>query len=257
MDMNEILVFVKVLQTGSFTAAAQALQMPKSTVSSKVSELESRLGVTLIQRTTRKLHVTPAGQAFYEKALQGLEFFESAEQELLQSKGEPRGVLKITAPVELGVSILPEVVAAYARKFPAVKVEVILSDRSVDLLGEGIDLAIRAGSLADSTLIAKKLGSVQFAPFASPAYLKLRGKPAHPKEFSQHSIIGFTPLSHQGMKLTNGKTTVSVSLDTRLLISDLSMVRALACSGEGIAMLPTFYCRQEVKNSKLERVLPS
>jgi DNA-binding transcriptional LysR family regulator len=152
--------------------------------------------------------------------------------------------------------VLPAVVAAYVRKYPAVSVEVDLSDRKVDLLGEGVDLAIRTGALPDSSFIAKRLGTVQFAPYAAPAYLKLRGSPTQPKDLAQHALIGFTPLISQGLKLTNGRATTVVNVASRLRVSDLSLVRTLAICGEGIAFLPTFYCRQEVKAGKLERILP-
>jgi DNA-binding transcriptional LysR family regulator len=144
MDLNEINVFLKVVQLGSFTKAAKALDMPNSTVSAKVSSLEARLGVALIRRTTRKLFVTDAGQVFFDRCTVGLTEIKAAEEDVTLVQSEPQGVLKITAPVELGAILLPPVIAAYSKKYPKVLLEFQLSDRKVDLVAEGIDLAFRA-----------------------------------------------------------------------------------------------------------------
>lgn len=257
MNFNEIAVFIQVVQSGSFTAAAKKLGMPNSTVSFKVSELENRLGVSLLQRTTRKLHITPVGQVFYENCLQGLEALRSAEEALLDTKDGPQGLLKVTAPVELGSSILPGIVSSFVQKFPKVNVEIILADRTVDLLGEGVDLAIRAGALKDSTMIAKRLGAVYFALFASNKYLKQMGTPKRIEELKGHHGIGFTPLVGKGLKFSNSKSSVrTIDLPHRLMINDLNMIKALALNGEGIALLPTFLCNAEEKGGKLIRLLP-
>ena len=255
MDLNEIAIFIQVVQLGSFTRAAQKLEMPNSTVSSKISALERRLGVTLIQRTTRKLYVTAAGQIYFQKCLAALDAIQGAEGDLAASQGSPQGLLKITAPVELGASLLPSIITEYTRKYSAVTVEVILTDRRVDLLAEGIDLAIRAGQLQDSSLIAKKLGAVSFATFAAPSYLKERGLPTHPKELSDQTCIRFRPLGRESWKLTNGKTSIAIPIKDRLIINDLNMVKTLAVTGSGIALLPTFFCGSEVRAGRLVRIL--
>ena len=193
MDLNEVAVFIKVVQLGSFSGAAKQLAMPNSTVSSKVSSLEKRLGVTLIQRTTRKLNITPAGQAYFNRCIQGLEEIHAAEMEIAAVQGEPQGLLRITAPIDLGSRVLPQLVSDFTNTYPKVRVELILSDRKVDLLSESVDLAIRAGDLRDSTLIAKKVGSVYFAPFASARYLKAKGIPTHPRDLRLHHCLQFTP----------------------------------------------------------------
>lgn len=256
MDMNEIVVFIKIIEAGTFTAAAKALGMPKSTVSHKLSELERRLGVTLIQRTTRKLHVTAAGRAYYERARAGMETIAAAEQELASAQQGPQGTLRVTAPVELGASVLPELVKAYIRKYPAVKVDVMLTDRTVDLLGEGVDLALRAGGLPDSSMIAKRLGDARFAVYASAAYLKRRGKPSHPRELVGHNWLIFTSWSGQDLKLVKGKERQRLQMAGPVQANDLALLRGLACQGEGLALLPTFYCQAEVKRGQLVRVLP-
>ena len=256
MDLNEVAVFIKVIQLGSFSKAAIALEMPNSTVSSKVSMLEKRLGVTLIQRTTRKLNITPAGQEYFKRCLLGVAQIEAAENEILVAKGEPQGLLRITAPIELGSVILPNLISRYTKKYPKVSVEVILADRYVDLLGEGVDLAIRAGELKDSSLIAKKLGEVNFALFATAKYLKSKSVPTHPKELQDHACIQFTAIGREGWKLNSGKNSIYVTLNGKTIINDLNMVKNLAINNMGIALMPTFFCHIEVNSGKLIRVLP-
>jgi DNA-binding transcriptional LysR family regulator len=256
MDLNEISVFIKVIQVGSFSRAAQQLGMPNSTVSSKVSSLEKRLGVTLIQRTTRKLSITPAGQAYFRRCIQGLEEIQAAEVEIASIQGEPQGLLRITAPVELGSTILPGLISGFANKYPKVRVEVVLTDRRVDLLSESMDLAIRAGELKDSSLIAKRIGSAYFAPFASPRYLKLHGTPTHPREFRTHLCVQFTPLGVDEWKMAGPKGSLNVPVSGRIIVNDLKMVKLLVLKGEGIALLPTFFCHPEIQAGKLVRILP-
>lgn len=255
MDLNEIKVFVKVVQVGSFSEAARQLGMPKSTVSAKVADLESRLGLSLIRRTTRKLFVTDAGQDYFEKCRQGLESLMAAEEHLTQGRQEPQGLLRITAPIDLGATALPPVIAAYKKKYPKVQIEVVLSERKVDLIAEGFDLAVRAGQLKDSSLIAKKLGEVYFAPFASPGYLKTHGTPKHPKELKNHSCLRFAPMGEDQWHLVGPSKTV-VTLEKNFLSNDLSIIKSLAVNGNGIALLPTFVCMAEVRSQKLIRILP-
>lgn len=256
LDLNEVAVFIKVVEAGSFSQAAKHLGMPNSTVSSKVSSLEKRLGTTLIQRTTRKLNITPAGRAYFNKCLQGLQEIQTAEAELASIQGEPQGLLRITAPVELGSTVLPSLISDFTKKYSKVKIEVLLGDRKVDLLSENVDLAIRAGELKDSTLIAKKIGEVYFAPFASSKYLKTAKAPQHPKDLAGHPCIQFTPFGNHGWKLIGPKNSVTVPLDGKIVVNDLNMIKNLATNGNGIALLPTFFCYEELKAGKLVRLLP-
>lgn len=232
------------------------LGMPNSTVSAKVSNLEKRLGVTLIQRTTRKLNITPAGQAYFKRCIQGLEEIKAAESEIAAVQGEPQGLLRITAPNELGSSILPGIVSQYIKKYPKARIEVLLTDRRVDLLSENVDLAIRAGELKDSSLIAKRIGTLYFAPFASPKYLKTKGTPTHPRELRNHSCLQFTPVGVDEWKMTSAKGSLNVPISGRILINDMFALKKMALMDDGIVFLPTYYCYQEVKSNKLIRILP-
>lgn len=255
MNLNEIAIFVKIVETGSFIGASLALEMPKSTVSSKLSTLEKRLGVTLIRRTTRKLHVTEAGKTYYDQCLKAIDQIIAAEEQVTESQASPRGLLRITAPVELGEVILPSIICEFSRKFPKVDLELILTDRTVDLVAEGIDIGIRAGELKDSSLIAKKLGSVYFATFASPKYLKNQGSPKTPKDLENHNCILYNPQGSGEWKLLGAKEERAIGLKKHIVINDFNLIKSLSIMGVGVALLPTFLCSDEVKSGKLIRIL--
>jgi DNA-binding transcriptional LysR family regulator len=256
MDLNEVAIFIKVVQLGSFSQAAKQLGMPNSTVSSKISSLEKRLGTTLIHRTTRRLNITPAGETYFKKCLQGLEEIRAGENEIAASHGEPQGLLRVTAPVELGGSVLPLIIANFLNNYPKVRIELLLSDRRMELLAENIDLALRAGELKDSSLIAKKLGYDDFSPFASPKYLKANGSPHHPRELKDHQCLHFAPLGIETWKLLGPKGSLNVAVPGRVIINDLNLIKKLAVAGMGIALLPSFFCNSEVSSEKLVHVLP-
>lgn len=256
MDYNEIAIFLKVVQAGSFSRAARQLEMPNSTVSAKISSLEKRLGTNLIQRTTRRLSVTEEGQAYYQKCLLGFDEIERAENDLQMIQGEPQGRLRVTAPIELGATVLPGVIAKYNKSFPKVEVEVILADRRVDLISENVDLAIRAGELNDSSLISKSLGVVHFAPFAASKYLKAFGEPKHPKDLSHHKTISFTAFGGNVWRLHHTRgAVVSAEIKSYLTSNDLNFIKALALSAGGIVFLPEFFCTLERTSGRLVRVL--
>lgn len=254
MDLNETAIFVKVVEAGSFAKAASQLEMPKSTVSAKVSALERRLGVTLIRRTTRRLFVTDAGQEYFAQSLHALRQIQNAEDQLNQHQSRPQGLLRITAPIEFGGVALPKVIAEFQKKYPDVQLDIVLSNETVDLISEGIDLALRAGDLKDSTLISKKLGSVYFAPFASPKYLKAHGKPVSPRDLKDLCCLHFSRMG-KSWPLSGPRGLQNFEMPKQMLINDLYLIKSLALAGTGIALLPTFFCHQEVREGKLVRIL--
>lgn len=255
MDINEVAIFIKVVQKGSFTGAALALDMPKSTVSMKITNLEKRLGVTLIKRSTRTLRVTPAGEAFFLRTIKGLEEIMAAEIAVKSENVEPQGLLRISAPVDLGNYILPELIKPFQKKYPKVKIDLFMTDRRVDFLSEEVDLAIRAGDLKDSSLIAKKVGEVEFRIFASPKYLKDRGAPKELRDLNSHDCILISTLSSTEWKLKYAKRSVTVPLPGKIIVNDMTLAKNLTIQGAGLALLPSYLCMSEVNSGKLIPIL--
>lgn len=256
MDLNEVMVFVEVVRAGSFTAAGLALEMPKSSVSRKVAQLEDRLGVQLLHRTTRSLRLSDVGEAYYARCLRVVAEAEAAEQLVGDLQAVPCGRLRITAPPAL--SALGSIVAEYLAKYPGVRVELVCTDRVVDLLAEGFDLAIRAGRLEDSALIARKLGTATRVLVATPAYLEGRGVPKQPADLPEHDLIVFSGGREEGVwRLISKRKQVDIQPTPRLVVNDYELVRAAVRSGLGIALLPGYLSREDLEDGALVRVLPA
>lgn len=256
MELDSIAVFVKVVQAGSFSKAAKMMGMPNTTVSAKVAQLEKRLGVTLIQRTTRKLQITPAGEVYFKKCLSALEEIRHAESELTKSEKKPQGTLRITAANDIGHTIVPALVSRYLQKYPEMKVELIITNRVVDLVGEGVDIGIRAGELEDSSLRSKKLTSAKMGFMASPIYLKKHGTPNNLKQLTEHKLLRFSEFSETlTIERTDHQLLEKIKLKGKITADDLETLKRFAILGEGIALLPIFLCEEELKNGKLTHLL--
>ncbi len=255
MDLNEILVFARVVQAGSFTSAAAELGMPKSTVSRKVSDLEERLKSRLLQRTTRKLSLTDVGRTYYDYCARIVGEIEDGERAVSRLQESPRGLLRVTAPVN--VAFLGPIVSDYLKRYPEVRLDLLCTGRAVDLVEERFDVAIRAGTLADSTLIARSLGSARWFLVATPAYLKRRGRPRSPDDLKKHDCLLFGPgIDNAGVRLENADTSVQVAVSARLMVTDMDVLHAVAAAGLGIALLPASVCAEDLRARRLERVLP-
>ncbi|HET9107354.1 MAG TPA: LysR family transcriptional regulator [Steroidobacteraceae bacterium] len=255
MDLDAVAVFVKVVETGSFSAAARRLGMPKATVSAKVARLEKHLRVSLIQRTTRKLRVTEAGEQYFRHCAQAIRTVELAEASLQSASGRPSGLLKVTAPVDLGHTLLPRIAHAYAGRYPDVSVELLIANRVVDLVGEGIDLAIRSSrALKDSALIARRFFEMSSNLWAAPRYLRRLGEPGHPRDLQGAAFVGL--LARSSVTLTDGKTEVEVPMTGRIRADDFETVKSLLLLGEGIAWLPDFLAADAAAAGALVPVLP-
>ena len=257
MDLNQSAVFVKVVQAGSFSAAARQLGLPVSTVSHRVAALEQRLGVTLLQRTTRRLHLTDAGEQYFQHAAAGLGHLQEAEIAVSEALGEPSGLLRVTAPPDFGDQILADIMTAMRHRHPKVRLEMVLTNAYVDLVAEGIDVAIRTGDLKDSSLIARNAGVARWALFASPDYLKKAPLLKGPQELKRHCCLQFTALGKDAWTLTNRRSEVVVPMAGQILVNDIRVVRAMALAGEGVALLPVCLCRNECATEQLVPVLPT
>jgi DNA-binding transcriptional LysR family regulator len=255
MDLNEMLVFTRVVQAGSFSAAARQLEMPKSTVSRKVAELEDRVGARLIQRTTRKLGLTDAGRIYFEHGARIAAELEEAERAVGNLQSEPRGLLRITAPLQF--TSLGPIIAELLGRHPALEVELSCTDRRVDLVEEGFDAAIRAGALDDSTLVARSLGTIQRVLVAAPRYCKRNGTPKQPADLLRHATIAFGSGANPLLwTLISGNAREEVRITPRLTTNDFDVLAASIRAGVGIGWLPTFLCAAELRTKKLKRVLP-
>jgi DNA-binding transcriptional LysR family regulator len=256
MDFNEAAVFVKVVQTGSFSAAARQLGLPTSTVSTRVSRLENRLGITLLQRTTRRIHLTEAGTVYYHHASQGLGHMLEAEAAIDEARQQPQGRLKLTAPADLGDNLLAGLIERTQREFPALELELLLTDRYIDLVAEGVDVAIRTGELRNSSLIAKSLGTIRWALFASRDYLKQSAPLVVPQDLHAHHCLQFTPMGRDAWNLSNSHSSMSIPLHARTMANSIGVIKSMAENGQGVALLPTFICKQGLASGNLLCVLP-
>jgi len=252
MDLDGIAIFVKVVQAGSFSGAARLLGIPNTTVSAKVARLEKRLGLTLIQRTTRKLNITPAGRAYFERCRRGLEEIESAEAEVSLSAAEPRGLLRVTAPGDVAHGMLPPIVSRFLKRYARTRVEVVVANRVIDLVAEGIHLAIRAAALRDSTLVARRFMPFSGGLWASRAYLGRNSAPKTPADLERHECLVFPRFSAQPLRLTDGRGRVELRPAGRLAVDDPETLRNFILQGDGIGTLPDFLAR----GTPLVRVLP-
>jgi DNA-binding transcriptional LysR family regulator len=257
MDLNDIVVFTKVVETKSFTGAADALGLPKSTVSRKLAQLEERLGVRLVQRTTRKLALTEIGEAYYERCSRIVADIAAAEQLVTDMQSTPRGRLRVTASVDFSTRFLGEIVAEFLAQHPEINVELEATDRVVDLIEDGFDLAVRFGQMPESTLIARKLCNLHLILCASPAYLARRGAPQTVEELDEHDHVLFTPMSrNQTWTLANGDASYEFGRPARLATNNYGAVVDVARAGGGIALISEFMVTEEIQNGQLVRVLP-
>ena len=255
MDYNDIPLFVRVVETHSFTAAAEALGREKSSVSRAIARLESDLGVRLLQRTTRKLALTDAGQAFYERVRASVSGVEEAASAVRELGTEPRGVIRATAPPDSHIFGLGEALADFVERYPQIHVDMTLSARHVDLVAEGFDLAVRAGRLTDSSLVARRIGSTDLALFASPKYLERRGRPKTIRDLEKHDMIMFKQRGPT-WTLTGPDGTITVELRGKITGDDMSFLTRAAVGGAGIALIPAIHARNPAERGELEVVLP-
>lgn len=256
MNLDGIEVFVKVIQTGSFTKAAQSLNRPVTSVSDKIAQLEKRLGVTLIHRTTRKLKLTSIGESYYEKCIRAVSEFEEAQQELHLAKNEPQGRLRVTMPFDVGHSTMPDLAKRFLQKYPRVQLELIVTNRMVDLIGEGIDLGIRAGKLNDSTYRVRKYRDAQASVWASPEFIKQFGRPIKPTDLEKLPAVIFARNNDKKIELTRQKEKAKLSLLSHLQADDMETIKQLVMASLGIGFLPDFICAKEQKSGDLIQLLP-
>ena len=250
-------VFVKVVELGSFTRAAEALDLSRTMATTHVARLEEHLGTRLLHRTTRRLSLTEAGTAYYEKCAGLLAEIDSLEASLEAMTEKPTGVIKMTAPVTFGALHLGEALAGYLDRYPGVHLDVNLNDRTVDLVEEGYDVGIRIARAIDPGLVARRLATTHVRLCASPAYVRRHGAPAHPREVAGHACFGYAYSGTGGSWIfegPKGHEEIRVRTPTRANNGDL--LRALVLHAHGIALLPSFLVADDLKSGKLRELLP-
>jgi DNA-binding transcriptional LysR family regulator len=254
-DLNALQAFTKVVQTGSFTGAARVLGMPKSTVSQRVFELEERLRARLLQRTTRTLSLTDQGRIYYDHCMRIIADVEEADRAMASLRERPCGLLRLTVPASM--QFLGPVLADFQRRNDGVQLDVVCTDRLVNLVEESFDVAVRAGALSDSTLIVRHLGTVEQILVASPRYLRKRGRPRSPDALAKHDCLVFkVGLQPRAWRFTQGDEAHEVSAAGALSVNDLDILHNAVAGGIGVTILPAFRCADDLRAGRLERVLP-
>ncbi len=249
---HEIEVFIAVNDAGSFAKAGQRLRMSPPAVTRAISALEDRLGARLFQRTTRRLAITDVGTRFLESARRILDDLGTAEREALGATATARGHLTVTASVTLGRSLLAPVARQFLTEYPEITLSVLLLDRVTNLIEEGLDAAVRIGTLPDSTMVARKLGSVRRILVASPDYLARHGTPTVPSDLTRHAMIAFTGLMpNREWRFLDGRSGKSVSFMPRFEINDALSAIAAAEAGDGIAAALSYMVADKIRLGSL------
>lgn len=256
--LSEAEVFVAVVEEGGFTAGARKLGVSKSTASKTVRALEERVGAPLLVRNTRHVSMTTAGKTFYERSAAALELLDQAEQAVAHEQEEVRGVLRISLPLSFGVRYVASAMASFQKAHPDLQVEASFTDRKIDLVDEGYDLAVRAGALRDSDLLSRRLATMRLYVVAAPEYLARRGTPETPEELKQHPCLRYSLLvdRHRWPLLgPDGQTTV-VHVTGPLEADNGYAIVEAAAAGLGLALQPDWLAADALKQGRLVRVLP-
>jgi len=253
--LAEIGVFVRVVEERGFAPAARALGLTTSAVSKGIGRLETALGTRLLHRTTRRVSLTEAGATFHQRALRILAELDAAEEAVSRLQGEARGTLRVSAPMSFGERHVAPLLPDFLARHSQVRVEMSLSDRVVDLVEEGFDLAIRIGRLADSSLIARRLAPSRRVVCGAPDYFARRGVPSHPRDLAQHECLLYTYQAEPEWPLRDGKKEIKVAVTGRLRANNGDVIRVAALAGSGLAFLPTFLVGDDLRAGRLRAVL--
>ena len=250
-------VFTKVVEQGSFARAAERLNLSTSAVSRHIVDLETHLDARLLNRTTRKLSLTESGQAFFERCIQLLSDLEEAETLASASTAEPRGTLKLTCSINFGIRYLAPAIGAFQQRYPRAHFDVSLSDRFVDLVDEGLDLAVRIGEAGNSNLIARKIGEMRLVCCASPAYLKRHGTPLHPQDLAAHNclVYAYMTTKNHWMFVDEGGRSIDVPIKGSVEANNGEMLIAIAEQDIGIVLEPDFSAGMALKAGTLVPIL--
>jgi len=259
-DLNDTLIFVRVVEHGSFISAARALRLPKTTVSRKVQELELRLGAQLLHRTTRKLGLTEAGNVYFEHCQRIARELDEAESAVGQLQGGPRGWLRVTAPYSMGIEWIAPLLSEFHARHPEVRVEMVLNNEPLDLIDKEIDVALRVGNLPDSNLVARRLAVFRTQIYASQSYLERHGEPLHPDDLQHHRTLAYTKQRRNGSfywALHDGARSTEFRVDPVFVANDPAALRGALLSGEGLMLGNDIMMKPYAEGGYIRRVLPA
>ncbi len=254
-DLNDIVVFARVARERSFTKAAHSLGMPKSTVSERVARLEAKLGVRLLERTTRSLRLTPSGAAYFGRVSRIVQDLDEAEAVVTAAHAMPRGLLRVGSPLLFAQVFLADVVSEYLARFPEVQVEMVVADRAFDVLEEGLDVAVHVLGAMDAQHVARKLGIGERSCVASPKYVSARGMAANPADLAEHDCLVHGPTRQLTWTFEKAGASHAVAIMARYAVTSVDLVHGAALAGHGIAVLPSFLCANDLERGTLVRVL--
>jgi DNA-binding transcriptional LysR family regulator len=258
-DLGELAALVAVARERSFTRAARALSMPKSTVSKRIASLEARLRIRLLQRTTRAVTATEAGRVLVERAVRILAEMEDAGRAVMDLDASPRGLVRLTTPALMAERLVAPALMGLLARAPELAIEVVATDRVVDVVGEGFDVALRTGSVADSSLVGRRLRGWDNLVCASPAYLARRGQPRRPEDLCGHACIAFRREAASPTRWTfaRGRRSVTVVVAGRFTANSQELAREAALAGLGVVNLSRFVVEDDVRRGELVQLLPA
>jgi DNA-binding transcriptional LysR family regulator len=257
IDLNELMVFVKLAETGSFIGASRALNMPTATVSRRIASLEARLGLRLVHRTTRKVGLTDEGERLFLRAAPVVRETLEVEQSLFDFRQEPKGLLRVTSTPLFAKEYLTPVISEFLRLYPEVEVDLVATTRTVNLIEEGFDLGVRSGKLQDSTLMMRKLTLGKSVICASPDYIERHGKPSNFEDLLDHQCILFTPQGRKfaGWDFETQEGLINLQVTGRLKVNSHELACSAAIKGAGIAKVPAFIAEPEINANRLHLLL--
>ncbi|SDJ17022.1 DNA-binding transcriptional regulator, LysR family [Ferrimonas sediminum] len=256
-QLGAMRAFIRVVQTGSFSSTAREQNTSQATISKKVAALEHKLGVKLLTRSSRELSLTQVGSAYYDKCVAIIGELDEAESMARSQMALPQGIIRITAPVVFGHQVIAPVMGEFLALYPEIKVDLALSDKHVDLVSEGIDVAIRAKQLEDSSLVARHLFDNPMLLVAAPEYLQQQGEPREPEELKRHNCLIYSMLKKVNIwHFTQGEKTTSVQVRGNFQCDNGDAILHVALAGSGLAVLPLWMVDEHLISGRLQRVMP-
>ena len=256
-DLDNILIFVKVAQFESITRAARSLGTPISTVSRRLSVLESELGVSLLRRTTRRMTLTEQGREYLNQCQEPLALLQEAERVLTRAQKAPEGLLRLTVPLVLGQEPFLDFISGFLKDHARIRIDLFITNRFLDLVADNVDVAIRFGELEDSSLVALRLGTTVRHVVAAPKYLRTRTPPADPADLKLHDCVMLNAKNNEtDWDLVNGRRKVRIHVSGSISSHDTNSISTFVYRGHGVGLLPSSYCDEAIASGRLVRLLP-